>query len=71
MAANSVTGVGLGDSKGKYKAELHCGGCSCGCHGKDCERKPEPKKKPCYITYRSGNNGPTVRQGGHVRVRGC
>ena len=71
MGANSVTGVGIGDSRGLYKGELHCGGCACGCQGDKCKPPPEHPKIGCHIIYRRGNRGPVIQGGGAVRVRGC
>lgn len=72
MGATSVTGVsGPGDSYGKYKPELHCGGCACGC-GSNCE--PEAVEQPrttCYLTYKSG--GTIISRSGSaaISVKGC
>ena len=72
MSASSVTGIsGNGMSNGLYKPELHCGGCTCGCHGDDCNAKHEHTKLPCSISYRLGNMGAVVRPQKSIAVRGC
>ena len=70
MGANSVTGVGPGESHGLYKPDLHCGGCGCPCKGDGCTPEPEEKKRSCYISHRSGGTL-SIKTGGSLRVRGC
>ena len=72
MGATSVTGVsGPGDSNGKYKPELHCGGCACGCQGDECNPPAESEKVGCYISYRSGGNAILRNGNSIVNVKGC
>lgn len=70
MAASSVTGVGLGDSNGKYKPELHCGGCACG--GKPATEPLPPVKSVCCTkkVYNCRNN--VLRSGCyHSSIKTC
>jgi hypothetical protein len=53
MGASSVTGVGPGDSKGKFKTENNNG---CGCNGKQDEEVVTPLKKiGCFKRYITGS----------------
>lgn len=56
MVASSVTGVGQGDSNGKYKPQNNCS-CSCCCDSAT-QETPKQIKKGCYKrygVYASGN----------------
>lgn len=49
MAASSVTGRGIGDSKGLIKPENNCG---CGdCFTPKEKEKVAPSKSYCYVSY--------------------
>lgn len=67
MAASSVTGKGLGESKGLQKDENHCG---CACGGKPTETVSNPPLKRGCVTnyvskkgtsYSSGSGGTSIK----------
>ena len=71
MGAESVTGVGMGASHGRYKRELHCGGCGCGCGSKGkCQKEELTRPVACSTTYVTGNRT-VYRTGGGTSIKVC
>lgn len=72
MGASSVTGrSGPGDSRGKYKPDLHCGGCSCGCQGDDCNPTVVKPRVVCAVRNRSGGGIAIRANNAAISVKGC
>ena len=68
MGATSVTGVGPGDSNGKWKCGNQYGGCKCGC-GEETTTPPKVKFG-CYTKY-SGCSTAKYKSGGATRIKTC
>lgn len=73
MGASSVTGVGIGDSKGLQKPESNCGCGTCHCKGKNkknCDQIPTPKKVGCHVNVSVGRSS-SIRVGGGRSIKVC
>jgi hypothetical protein len=70
MGASSVTGVsGPGASQGKYKPELHCGGCGCGGDGDETPTRT-PNRPGCVVNSK-GTQKTSINVGSSNGIKVC
>lgn len=68
MGANSVTGVGPGESYGRYKREHNNG---CGCKDVDISEPPPSRPVGCVVRTRTGPGVVKYKTGRSVSIKVC